>query len=181
MTLALAEDQLAGDPDGARRLISEARTASSTALSELRDLVRGIHPPVLADRGLAGGVTALALAAPLQVTVCAPVGRHSAPIESAVYFAVAEALTNVVKHSGASSAAIELTDDGELLHAVVTDDGTGGADPARGTGLRGIARRLAAFDGTVEVVSPPGGPTRVDMVLPCASSSPKISPSSGTA
>jgi signal transduction histidine kinase len=180
MSLALAEDQLATDPEGARRLLSEARTASSTALSELRDLVRGIHPPVLADRGLAGGLEALALAAPLPVSVSAPVGRHSAPIESAVYFAVAEALTNVVKHSGASSASIELTDDGETLHAIVTDDGTGGADPARGTGLRGIGRRLGAFDGTVEVVSPPGGPTRVDMVLPCASSSPKTSPSSGT-
>jgi signal transduction histidine kinase len=182
MSLAMAEQALANDPDGARALLSEARTASSDALSELRDLVRGIHPPVLADRGLVGAVQALALAAPMPVEVHAEIeGRLPAPVESAAYFAVAEALTNVIKHAAAQHAWIWLGRSGDLLTARVKDDGVGGADPSLGTGLRGIERRLAAFDGTVAVKSPPGGPTELAMVLPCASSSPKILPSSGTA
>jgi signal transduction histidine kinase len=182
MSLALAEQQLVDDPDSARALLTEARTASSAALSELRDLVRGIHPPVLADRGLVGAVQALALAAPIPVTVRAElVVRMPAPVESAAYFAVAEVLANVIKHSRATAAAIELSYDGAHLRAVVSDNGVGGADPASGTGLRGIERRLSAFDGTLEVESPPGGPTRLVMVLPCVLSSPKTSPSSGTA
>jgi signal transduction histidine kinase len=181
MSLAMAEEQIARDPDGARALLTEARTASSAALSELRDLVRGIHPPVLADRGLVGAVQALALAAPIPVTVRAAVpGRLSPPVESAGYFATAEALTNVIKHSGAGSASIDVVADGGELRIVVVDDGRGGADPANGTGLRGIERRLAAFDGTLRLDSPSGGPTRLVMVLPCASSSPKTLPSSGT-
>jgi signal transduction histidine kinase len=186
MSLAMAEDQFDSDPAQARALLAEARASSSSALSDLRDLVRGIHPPVLADRGLAGAVQALALTAPIPVTVTEQLeGRRSAPVESAAYFAVAEALTNVIKHSGARTAAIDLSFDGSALHMTVTDDGVGGADPERGTGLRGIARRLAAFDGSLEIDSPPGGPTSLAMVLPCvpqsAPSSPKTSPSSGTA
>jgi signal transduction histidine kinase len=182
MSLALAEERLSRDPDGARALLSEARTASSDALAELRDLVRGIHPPVLADRGLAGAVQALALAAPMPVTVLAEMeGRLPAPVESAAYFALAEALTNVVKHSAASHATVTVRRSGDLLELAVSDDGIGGADPSRGTGLHGIARRLSAFDGTLAVESPPGGPTELAMVLPCASFSPKTSPSSGTA
>jgi signal transduction histidine kinase len=182
MTLALAEDQFASDPGAALALITEARTSSSEALAELRDLVRGIHPPVLADRGLVGAVQALALAGPLPTEVRADVvGRLPAPVESAAYFAVAEALTNVGKHSGAQRAVIALEHDGDTLRMAVHDDGRGGADPALGTGLRGIQRRLAAYDGTLSVSSPPGGPTVVAMVLPCASSSPKTLPSSATA
>ncbi|WP_375487037.1 sensor histidine kinase [uncultured Jatrophihabitans sp.] len=182
MSLALAEDQLDRDPEAARALITEARASSSDALSELRDLVRGIHPPVLADRGLVGAVQALALASPLPVDVRADVpGRLPAPVESAAYFAVAEALTNVIKHSGAQTARVELRHTRDTLSVVVHDDGHGGADPATGTGLHGIGRRLAAFDGTLAVSSPPGGPTELAMVLPCVSSSPKTSPSSGTA
>jgi signal transduction histidine kinase len=182
LNLALAEQQLARDPDSARALLAEARTSSSDALAELRDLVRGIHPPVLADRGLVGAVQALALAASIPVDVRAELdGRLPAPVESATYFAVAEALTNVIKHSGASHAWITVARSGDLLTATVRDDGTGGADPAGGTGLRGIERRLSAFDGSLAVKSPPGGPTQLVMVLPCASSLPKISPSSGTA
>jgi signal transduction histidine kinase len=181
MSLAMAEQQLARDPEGAKALLSEARTASSDALAELRDLVRGIHPPVLADRGLVGAVQALALAAALPVEVAADIeGRLPAPVESALYFAVAEALTNVVKHAAAQHAWISLRREGDLLTATVRDDGAGGAQPGAGTGLRGIARRLSAFDGTLTVESPPGEGTRLVMVLPCASSSPKISPSSGT-
>ena len=182
MSLAMAEQQLERDPEGARALLSEARSASSDALAELRDLVRGIHPPVLADRGLDGAVQALALAAPMPVEVRIDLPtRLPAPLESAAYFAVAEALTNVVKHARAHHAWIELRQQGERLSIAVRDDGGGGADPAGGTGLRGIERRLSAFDGTLAVESPPGGPTEVVMVLPCVSSLPKTSPSSGTA
>jgi signal transduction histidine kinase len=186
MNLALAEEQFESDPAQARMLLADARTASSAALADLRDLVRGIHPPVLADRGLGGAVQALALGSPVPVTVRDDTTRRrSAPVESAAYFAVAEALTNAVKHSGAAAIEVELADADDGLHITVHDDGSGGADPDRGSGLRGIARRLAAFDGTLEVESPPGGPTRLAMVLPCAPvsapSSPRISPSSGTA
>jgi signal transduction histidine kinase len=182
MSLAMAEQQLERDPETARALLTEARTASSDALAELRDLVRGIHPPVLADRGLDGAVQALALAAPMPVVVRIDVpARLPAPLESAAYFAVAEALTNVVKHAHATSAEVSLVQQGEELMISVRDDGVGGADPGDGTGLRGIERRLSAFDGTLHVESPPGGPTEVVMVLPCVSSSPKTSPSSGTA
>jgi signal transduction histidine kinase len=181
MSLAMAEQELARNPESARTLLTEARTASSDALAELRDLVRGIHPPVLADRGLVGAVQALALAASMPVEVRAELeGRLPAPVESAAYFAVAEALTNVIKHANAQHAWIALTREGDLLSATVHDDGIGGADPAKGTGLRGLERRLAAFDGTLTVTSPPGGPTELVMVLPCASSLPKTSPSSAT-
>jgi signal transduction histidine kinase len=116
------------------------------------------------------------------VTVDADVpARLPAPVESAAYFAVAEGITNAIKHSGAATVAVALRHEHEVLTMTVTDDGGGGADPLRGSGLRGIERRLAAFDGTLDVTSPTGGPTTLAMVLPCASSSPKISPSSETA
>jgi len=136
---------------------------------------------VLADRGLVGAVQALALATPLPIDVDADIpGRLAAPVESAAYFAVAEAIANVIKHSGAHQARVMLRHNGNLLQMTVEDDGRGGATPGAGTGLRGIERRLAAFDGTLRVTSPPGGPTSVTMELPCESSSPKTSPSSGT-
>jgi signal transduction histidine kinase len=182
LNLGLAEELMERDPDMARTLIAEAREASSEALTELRDLVRGIHPPVLADRGLSGAAQALALAAPLPVEVqMGLTGRLPAPVESAGYFAVAEALTNVIKHSGASRAWIALEHADELLRIEVGDDGVGGADGALGTGLRGIERRLSAFDGRLTVISPVGGPTTVLMEVPCASSSPKTLRSSETA
>jgi signal transduction histidine kinase len=185
MSLALAEERLDDDPDQTKALLAEARASSSQALSDLRDLVRGIHPPVLADRGLGGAVQALALASPLPVSVDdTTTGRRPAPVESAAYFAVAEALANVIKHSGARTARVALTQPDDELRIVVTDDGVGGADPERGTGLRGIQRRLAAFDGTLAIESPHGGPTTLTMVLPCAPvsapSSPKTLPSSAT-
>ncbi|WP_243713104.1 sensor domain-containing protein [Actinomadura sp. 6K520] len=181
MSIGLAEEMMKHDPETARQLLAEARAASGTALTELRDLVRGIHPPVLAERGLDGAVRALALSVPLPVDVEIDLpGRLDAPVESAGYFAVAEMLANVVKHSAARRAWLQIEhSDGRLL-MIIGDDGTGGADPARGSGMRGIERRLAAFDGTMAVTSPPGGPTVVTMELPCALSSPKTSPSSGT-
>ena len=144
--------------------------------------MRGIHPPVLAERGLDGAVRALALdpAGAVSVDVDLP-GRPPAPVESAAYFAVAEVLANVAKHSGASTAWVRLTHRDGRLAVQVGDNGRGGADPSAGTGLRGIERRLAAFDGIMAVSSPPGGPTVVTMELPCELSSPRTSPSSGTA
>lgn len=182
MSLGMAEELVRSDPDAAARLIAEARDTTVTTLGDLRSVVRGIHPPVLADRGLAGAVQALALdlAVPTTVLVDLP-GRAPEPVESAIYFAVAEALANVVKHADARRATVTLGHDGRVLRAVVTDDGRGGADPGRGTGLAGVARRLAAFDGTLTVTSPSGGPTTVTLELPCALSSPRTTPSSGTA
>jgi signal transduction histidine kinase len=182
MTLGLAEEQMARDPEAARALLAEARGTAGDALAELRHLVRGIHPPVLADRGLLEAVHALAqaVAVPVQVSATKVPDRLPAPVESAAYFAVAEGITNAIKHSSAETVSVDLRHEHGVLTITVTDDGVGGADPAQGSGLRGIAGRLAAFDGTLAVMSPPGGPTTVTMVLPCASSSPKISPSSGT-
>ncbi|GAA1387707.1 hypothetical protein GCM10009639_13080 [Kitasatospora putterlickiae] len=166
------------DPARAKTVVTETQENVAQALQELRDLVRGIHPPVLAERGLAEGLRALALDVPLRVDVRAELpGRAESPVESAVYYAVSEALTNAVKHAGARYAAVDLVHVDGLLRAEVTDDGRGGADPGRGTGLRGIQRRLAAFDGTLTLVSPPGGPTRLTMELPCALSSPRTSTS----
>jgi signal transduction histidine kinase len=195
MALDAAEQLIETSPDAARTLLAEARDGSVKALAELRDLVRGIHPPVLADRGLADAVRALALDLPLRVHCAIQLpGRPPAPVESAAYFAVSELLANVSRHAEADQAWIDIRYDGDALggwrgksggmaaaartgtlRITVTDDGRGGADPARGTGLHGIERRLAAFDGVMAVSSPPGGPTSVNMEIPCALSSPKTS------
>ncbi len=182
MHLGLAEELVETDPAAARTLLAEAAATTGAALGDIRDVVRGIHPPVLADRGLAGAVEALALdlAVPVSVTPDLP-ARLPAPVESAAYFAVVECLANVGKHAAAEHAWVELHHRDDLLTVLVGDDGRGGADPAAGTGLRGVARRLAALDGTVRVSSPSGGPTLVTLEVPCSSSSPRTTPSSGTA
>ncbi|MGR6920178.1 histidine kinase [[Actinomadura] parvosata] len=168
------------DPHETLRMIDEAREVAGQALTDLRDLVRGIHPPVLADRGLTGAIEASALLCPMPVELDLDLpGRLQPPVESAVYFAVAEALTNVTKHSGASRAWVRLRHASGVLRLAVGDDGRGGANagarPGAGAGLRGIRDRLSAFDGSLTVSSPPGGPTELTMELPCALSSPKIS------
>ncbi|MEV1002279.1 histidine kinase [Nonomuraea sp. NPDC050202] len=164
------------DPDELRRVIDEARQVAGEALTDLRDLVRGIHPPVLADRGLAGAIEASALLCPVPVTLDLDLrDRLQPPVESAVYFAAAEALTNVTKHSGASHAWVRLRHNAGVLRLTVGDDGHGGARRDAGTGLLGIENRLSAFDGSLTVSSPPGGPTELIMELPCALSSPKTS------
>ena len=169
MSLGLAEQLLSADPEAARRLLLEARESTSTALVELRDLVRGIHPPVLADRGLDGAVQALALVNPVPTTVVIDLpGRLPAPVESAAYFTIAEALANAIKHSGARNILIDVGYADGMLSMGVRDDGRGGARLDAGNGLRGIERRLAAFDGELAVDSPVGGPTEVRMSLPCA-------------
>ena len=182
MNLGLAENLMESDPEAAHRMIAEARSTSKAALGELRSVVRGIHPPVLADRGLGGAVEALAIdmAVPVSVDVRLA-GRPPAPVESAVYFAVAECLANIGKHSGAGNAWVRLVHESGRLRATVGDDGRGGADPASGTGIRGVMRRLSAFDGTMRVSSPDGGPTIVTLEVPCALSSPRTTPSSGPA
>jgi signal transduction histidine kinase len=169
MSIGLAEQVVRENPDLALKLLAEARAASGQALSDLRHLVRGIHPPLLAERGLDGAVRALVLSLPLPVdlTIELP-GRLPDPVESAAYFAIAEVLANVVKHSAASRAWAQLEHRNQRLVAIIGDNGTGGADPAAGTGLRGIEQRLAAFDGVIAVTSPAGGPTVVTMELPCA-------------
>lgn len=182
MNLGMAEEMVNRDPAQAQALLTEARQSAGQALSELRDLVRGIHPPVLADRGLEGAVKALALSLPFKVDVTIDLpGRPPAPVESAAYFAIAEALANILKHSAATTAWVQISHEQERLHLLVGDDGVGGATVRPGGGLHGVQRRLAAFDGTLTVASPTGGPTTVIMELPCESSSLKITPSSGTA
>jgi signal transduction histidine kinase len=176
MTLGAAEDLIDTSPAAARALLTEARAASALALAELRALVRGIHPPVLADRGLADAIRALALDSGLKVEVCAELpGRPQPPVESASYFAVCELLANVSKHAGTRQAWIDLRHERGMLRIDVTDDGGGGADPTGGTGLRGIERRVAAFDGILALNSPLGGPTVATLEIPCALSSPKTS------
>ncbi|GAA3132443.1 hypothetical protein GCM10010466_23820 [Planomonospora alba] len=169
MTLGAAEALVGSDPAAARALLAKAREASSTALTELRGLVRGIHPPVLAERGLGDAVRALALDSPLkaEVTVDLPV-RPEPPVESAAYFAVSELLANAARHGGADRVWIDIGSRGGALRITVTDDGSGGADPAGGSGLRGIERRLSAFDGVLALSSPPGGPTTAVIELPHA-------------
>jgi signal transduction histidine kinase len=167
MSLRAAEELMSANPEAALALVTEARETSSRALDDLRGLVRGIYPPVLADRGLAEAVRALALDAPLTVeTDIALAGEPPMPVAAAVYFGIAEALTNAVRHAGADRVRIDIGHAG-VLRATVTDDGAGGADAALGTGLAGVERRLATFDGILAVSSPPGGPTIVVLEVPC--------------
>lgn len=181
MHLGLARTLMESDPPAARDLLEEASATTGAALGDIRDVVRGIHPPVLADRGLAGAVQALALDLAVPVTVRGDLpGRPPAPVETAAYFAVLECLANVTKHAAAEHAWVELAQHDDRLVVVVGDDGRGGADPSGGTGLRGVARRLAALDGSVRVSSPAGGPTLVTLEVPCESSSPRTTPSSAT-
>ncbi|MFI7347704.1 sensor histidine kinase [Streptomyces sp. NPDC049936] len=169
MDLGTVEALLEKDPAKARELLARTRASSAEALTELRELVRGIHPPVLAERGLGDAVRALALRLPVasEVNVDLP-GRAEAPVEAAAYFAVSEVLTNAVKHSGADRLWIDLHQAEGRLRVTVTDNGKGGAVIGAGSGLAGVERRLGTFDGVLAVSSPAGGPTMVTMEIPCA-------------
>ncbi len=168
MQLGRAEERLAGDPDAAA-LVRQARNEASAAIAELRDLARGIAPPVLADRGLAAAAQALARRAQMPVAVEATIDRRPLPvIETAAYFVVAEALTNVAKHAPGASARVSLVLDDERLVVEVSDDGPGGAN-ADGGGLTGLRHRVQALDGTLSVNGPPGGGTTIRAELPCVS------------
>ncbi|WP_439663478.1 sensor histidine kinase [Lentzea sp. HUAS TT2] len=167
MMLGIAERTLKQNPDNAVQALLRAQDAAGDALEELRNVVRSIHPPVLDDLGLDGAIQALAARCPVPCVLTAEhLGRLPAAVEAAAYFAVAEALTNVAKHSGARHAWVSLGIIEDRLSVVVHDDGKGGADENQGTGLDGIRGRVAALDGSVEVSSPEGGPTVLTVVLP---------------
>lgn len=168
MRLGVAERTLAEDPENAVRLLREARTGAEEAMTELRDVVRTIYPPILADRGLSGAVSALAArcVVPTKVTV-EELGPVPAPVEAAAYFVVAEALTNAAKHSAATQVLVGLSRSTRGLRVEILDDGVGGVDESLGTGIAGIRRRVAALDGTTTILAPTGGPTSIDVELPC--------------
>jgi signal transduction histidine kinase len=169
LDLGMAEDRFDRDPEGARELVEKARAEAKLAMGELRDLARGIRPALLAERGLAEAIGALAARTPLPTTVEVDLdGRLPAPVELAAYFTVAEALTNAVKHAQAHSAKVRLWRENGRLRIEVRDDGRGGADSA-GHGLDGLHKRLAALDGTLAIASPNGGPTVLYAEVPCAS------------
>ncbi|GAB3458438.1 sensor domain-containing protein [Streptomonospora sediminis] len=177
MSLGMAEEMLTDNPQGARRLLTEARESTRQALTELRDLVRGIHPPVLVERGLDGAVRALAVTHQMPVTVDIDLpGRPPDPVESAAYFAVAELLTNAAKHAHATRAWVRINHGRGRMVVIVGDNGRGGLDPQAGTGITGIRRRLTAFDGTMALLSPAGGPTIITMELPCDLAPPATAP-----
>jgi signal transduction histidine kinase len=167
MSLGMAEQKLADDPERAGELLAEARIGAEHALRELRDLARGIHPPVLADRGLEAALASLASSTPLRVGLSVNVAPRPAPaVESAAYFVAAEALANAVKHARAQRVDIKIVRLGDVIELEVRDDGDGGADP-EGNGLRGLRRRVEALDGSLLVLSPRGGPTIIRAELPC--------------
>ncbi|WP_433372064.1 sensor histidine kinase [Actinoplanes sp. CA-142083] len=168
--LGAARRQLARDPSGADEILARAQDATEQALADLRSVARGILPPVLADRGLTAAIAGLArdCGVPCAVDVQTP-GRCAASVEATAYFVVAEALTNVAKHSGASRATVEVRLSGARLLLRIDDDGHGGADESRGSGLVGIRRRVEAYDGSLSLTSPAGGPTTMRVELPCGS------------
>ena len=168
MSLGMAEEKLKTDPEGAIALLAEARSGAKEALEELRDLARGIHPPILTDRGLEAAIAALAVRSPVPVTLTVDVPtRPPAAVETAAYFVVAEALANAIKYAGATRIDVRIGRANGLLVAEVADDGEGGADPA-GNGLKGLDQRVRALDGRLRVASPEGGPTTLRAELPCA-------------
>ncbi|MEV5751005.1 sensor domain-containing protein [Actinoallomurus sp. NPDC052308] len=170
MHLGILDRALESAPESQRALAARAQQAADDALTHMRRVVRTIYPPILDERGLDGAVAALAAHCPIPCLLeSAEVPRAPAAVEAAAYFSIAEALTNVAKHSGARQAVVRLTGRDGTLVIEVTDDGRGGADERVGSGLAGIRRRVAALDGRTELISPPGGPTALRVELPCGS------------
>jgi len=179
MNLGMARERFTSAPEPVRQAIAQAHDEAVLALSELREFIRGLYPAVINDRGLDAALSGLAARAPLPVRLRVDVPRPASPsVEAVAYFIVSEALTNVAKHARATRAEVTVARDGDLLRISVTDDGSGGAVPAdgagagtgeAGTGLRGLAQRAAAVDGTLTIDSPPGGPTVIAAELPCES------------
>jgi len=164
----MVKSRLELDPLAADEALSQARTGLSVALAELRDLSQGIHPGILTERGLGAAVEDLAYASPVPVRVTSRVNsRLDEPVEAAAYYVVAEALANVTKHARASTVAVVLEHEPGQLRLAITDDGVGGADPSRGSGLNGLADRVQALGGGLELRSEVGSGTRVSVVIPC--------------
>jgi signal transduction histidine kinase len=168
INLGMARAQVS-TAEEARQAIADAHEEAKSALAELRDLIRGLHPAVLEDRGLDAALSGVTARMPIPVRLSVDLPRRPAPvIEAVAYFVVSEGLANIVKHAQASQAEVVVTRAGDRLHIIVTDDGVGGADPSRGTGLAGLAKRAASVDGTFDIDSPSGGPTLLTVDLPCA-------------
>jgi signal transduction histidine kinase len=167
LALRMAERQIPRDPERAQAMVAEAQRELNQALEELRELARGIHPAVLSDRGLGAAVEALAVRSPLPVRIVeVPEERLPEAVEAAAYFTISEALTNVAKYAGANEATVAVRRTDGHAEVEVADDGVGGADPDRGTGLRGLADRLGALDGTLSLDSPPGSGTTLRAEIP---------------
>jgi signal transduction histidine kinase len=171
LNLGMARVNLADAPEPARKVIESAHDEATQALTELRDLVRGLHPPVLEDRGLDAALSGIAARSPVPARLRVDLAQRCSPsVEAIAYFVVAEALTNVAKHACAEQADVRVTRIGDRLHVAVTDDGQGGADlDGSGSGLRGLVQRVGSVDGTLTIHSPPGGPTTIAVELPCES------------
>lgn len=170
LNLGLARETLTDVPADAMRVIVEAHEEAKEALTELRDLVRGLHPAVLDARGLDAALSGIAARAPLPVRLRVDVPERASPtVEAVAYFVASEALTNVSRHARASHMEITVERLDGVLRMVLSDDGVGGADPSGGTGLAGLARRVRSVDGTFRITSPPGGPTTITAELPCES------------
>ena len=169
LEIGLAKARFERDPEAAKSLIYRAHDEAKTAIEDLRNLVRGIHPSVLDERGLDAALSALIASCPVPVHVEVTLSRRPDQTREAVaYFVVAEAITNVTKHSGATRASVIINEGGGLLRVVVEDNGQGGARTDPGGGLAGLGARVTAIDGTFTVTSPPGGPTFIEAVIPCA-------------
>ncbi|GAB1822222.1 sensor histidine kinase [Herbidospora sp. RD11066] len=168
MNLGMARTTLTDLPEPAAQVIAQAHDEAKLALKELRDLVRGLHPAVLDEQGLDAALSGVAARSPVPVRLTVDVGRRPSPtIEAVAFFVVSEALTNVAKHAEAHEAFVTVRRTGDRLVVEVLDDGAGGADPAEGTGLRGLIQRTGSVDGTLTILSPEGGPTTIRADLPC--------------
>jgi signal transduction histidine kinase len=166
LSLRLAQNRIASDPEAAESILESSREELARAIEDLRELARGIHPAVLTDRGLEAAVVTLAGRSPVPVDIDVPAERLPSAVEAAAYYVIAEALTNVAKYARASAAQVRISRDNGRALVEVSDDGVGGADASAGSGLRGLADRVAALDGTLEVHSPAGGGTRILAELP---------------
>jgi signal transduction histidine kinase len=170
MDLGAARERLETDPEGGKALVAEAHEEAKAALKEIRDLVRGIHPVILEDRGLDAALSAVVARSPIPVDLDVDLTeRPPTAVESAAYFVVSEALANIARHAHAARAHVGIARTGDRLIVEVRDDGIGGAVPEAGTGLAGLAERVAGMGGTMDVLSPRGGPTTLLVELPCGS------------
>jgi signal transduction histidine kinase len=168
LQLRLTQSALERRPDAVLGLLVEAQAELARALDELRELARGIHPAILTDRGLGPALEAILARAPLPVELTGlPDDRLPEPVEAAIYYVVAETVTNIAKHAGAGSATVNVTLAEMTARVVIADDGIGGADPAHGSGLRGLADRIEALDGRLRIDSAPGCGTRIEAEIPC--------------